>query len=73
MPRKRSVIAAAPMAEILKNAGAERVSDDAARAFAEVMHEIAAGIAKDAVKFSHHAGRKTVKRSDVELARKQRA
>jgi histone H3/H4 len=61
------------MAEILKDAGAERVSDDAARAFAEVMHEIAAGMAKDAVKFSQHAGRKTVKRSDVDLARKQRA
>ena len=71
MPRKRSVIAAAPMAEILKDAGAERVSDDAARAFAEIMHDIATGLAKDAVKFSKHAGRKTVKRSDVELAKKQ--
>jgi len=71
LPRKRSVIAAAPMAEILKDAGAERVSDDAARAFAEIIHDMAVGIAKDAVKFSHHAGRKTVKRSDVELAKKQ--
>jgi histone H3/H4 len=71
LPRKRSVIAAAPMAEILKDAGAERVSDDAARAFADIIHEMAVGIAKDAVKFSRHAGRKTVKRSDVELAKKQ--
>jgi len=71
MPRKRSVIAAAPMAEILKDAGAERVSDDAARAFADIVHDMAVSIAKDAVKFSHHAGRKTVKRSDVELAKKQ--
>jgi histone H3/H4 len=70
MPRKRSVIAAAPMADILKNAGAERVSDDAARAFSELLMDISSGIAKDAVKFSHHAGRKTVKRSDIELARK---
>lgn len=70
MPRKRSIIAAAPMAEILRNAGAERVSDEAARAFADLMHDIAMSIAKDAVKFSHHAGRKTVKRSDIELARK---
>jgi histone H3/H4 len=59
------------MAEILKDAGAERVSDDAARAFADIIHDVAVGIAKDAVKFSHHAGRKTVKRSDVELAKKQ--
>ncbi len=71
MPRKRSIIPAAPMADILKNAGAERVSDDAARAFADVLHDIANGIAKDAVRFSMHAGRKTVKREDVELARKQ--
>jgi histone H3/H4 len=71
MPRKRSIIAAAPMAEILKNAGAERVSDDAARIFADVVHDLSVEIAKDAVKFAHHANRKTVKRSDIELARKQ--
>jgi len=71
MPRKRSVIAAAPMAEVLKNAGAERVSDDAARAFADVILDVANGIAKDAVRFAQHAGRKTVKREDVELARKK--
>ena len=59
------------MAEILKNAGAERVSDDAARAFADVLHDMANGLAKDAVRFAQHAGRKTVKREDVELARKQ--
>jgi DNA-binding protein len=70
MPRKRSIIAAAPMADILRMAGAERVSDDSARAMAEVLMDKAMEIAKDAVRFSHHAGRKTVKRSDIELARK---
>jgi DNA-binding protein len=70
MPRKRSVIAAAPMAEILKNAGAERVSEPAAMAMAEVMKEIAFELAKDSVKFANHAGRKTIKREDIELARK---
>jgi histone H3/H4 len=70
MPRKRSIIAAAPMVEILKNAGAERVSEPAAQAMAEVMKEVAFDLAKDAVKFSHHAGRKTIKREDIELARK---
>ena len=71
MPRKRSLVAAAPMAEILKRAGAERVSEKAARALAEVVRDIAFEVAKDAVRFAHHAGRKTVKRSDVELARKK--
>jgi histone H3/H4 len=70
MPRKRSVIAAAPMAEILKNAGAERVSEPAAQVMAEVIKEVAIELAKDAVKFANHAGRKTIKREDIELARK---
>jgi histone H3/H4 len=70
MPRKRSIIAAAPMAEILKNAGAERVSEPAAQALASVIKEMAFDIANDAVKFAQHAVRKTIKREDVELARK---
>ncbi len=71
MPRKNSLIAAAPMAKILKEAGAERVSDDAAAAMANVMMDKAMELAKDAVKFAVHAGRKTVKREDIELARKR--
>ncbi len=70
MPRKRSIIPAAPMADILKAAGAERVSEKAARALAEALMEVAADISKDAIRFAHHAGRKTVKREDIELARK---
>lgn len=72
MPRKRSIIPAAPMAEILKMAGAERVSDSAAKALAEVLMDKAMELSKDAIKFSHHAGRKTIKREDIELARKSR-
>jgi len=71
MPRKRSIIAAAPMAEILKQAGAERVSEPAAQALAEVLKDFAMEIAKDAVKLANHAGRKTIKRHDIELARKR--
>lgn len=70
MPRKRSIIPAAPMAEILKINGAERVSDKAAVAFSEVLMDIATVIAKDAVKFANHAGRKTIKKEDIDLARK---
>jgi histone H3/H4 len=71
MPRKRSVIAAAPMAEILKQAGAERVSETAAQALASVVKNFTFEVAKDAVKFAKHAGRKTVKREDIELARRE--
>lgn len=70
MPRKRSLIAAATMADLLKQAGAERVSDGAAQAMSAVLMERGMAIGKDAVKFAAHAGRKTVKREDIELARK---
>lgn len=70
MPRKRSLIPAAPMSDILKQAGAERVSDSAARVMAEVLMEKAIELAKDAVRFAHHANRKTIKKEDIELARK---
>lgn len=70
MPRKRSIIPAAAMAEILKRAGAERVSDKAAMAMAEVMMEKAFEVAKDSVRLCHHAGRKTVKKEDIDLARR---
>jgi DNA-binding protein len=70
MPRKRSIIASAPMADILKQAGAERVAEPAAQAMADIIKEIAFNISKDAVKFAKHAGRKTVKKEDIELARK---
>jgi histone H3/H4 len=58
------------MAEILKQAGAERVSEPAAQALAAIVKEMTFEIAKDAVRFSKHAGRKTIKKEDIELARK---
>ncbi len=70
MPRKRSLIPAAPMAEIMKRAGAERVSEPAAKALADVLMETAIDLSKDAIKYCKHAGRKTIKREDIELARK---
>ncbi|MBU5574965.1 MAG: NFYB/HAP3 family transcription factor subunit [Candidatus Aenigmatarchaeota archaeon] len=70
MPRKRSIIAAAAIAELIKQAGAERVSDDAAKALSEILTEIGIKISKDAIKFANHAKRKTIRREDIELARR---
>ncbi len=70
MPRKRSIIPAAAMTEILRRAGAERVSDKASMAMAEVMIEKAFELSKDAVRFCKHAGRKTIKKEDIDLARR---
>ncbi|MBW2970935.1 NFYB/HAP3 family transcription factor subunit [Candidatus Woesearchaeota archaeon] len=60
----------AAMEKIMKQAGAERVSDKAKLALKSVLEEIAEDIATDAVKLAMHAGRKTVKASDIKLATK---
>ena len=66
----KRLIPLAAMEKIIKNAGAERVSDKAKAALKEVLEEHAEKISQSAVKLALHAGRKTVKASDVKLAAK---
>lgn len=58
------------MDKILKQAGAERVSETAKSALKTVVEEKAEDIASQAVKFANHAGRKTIKPGDIKLASK---
>ena len=66
----KKILPLAAMEKILKNAGADRVSDRACVALKNVLEEIAENIAIDAVKFAKHAGRKTIKSDDIKLASK---
>jgi histone H3/H4 len=59
----------APVERLIKKAGAERVSESAARELAAVLEERAALISAKAVKLAKHAGRVTVTDEDIKMAR----
>ena len=60
----------AAMEKLLKVGGCERVGEDAKDALKEVLEQKAAEIAKKAMVYAQHAGRKTIKAEDIRLALK---
>ena len=61
-------MAVAPMHRICKKAGADRVSESAAKELAKVLDDIGVKIAREAMDYAVHAGRKTIKSEDIEIA-----
>jgi histone H3/H4 len=61
----------APIGRIIKNAGGKRVSEDAKEALGKVLEQCGEDISRQALLLAKHAGRVTVKASDIELAVKQ--
>jgi DNA-binding protein len=53
---------------IMKKAGAERISADATETLAVLMEEYGIFLAREAKKMSDHAGRKTLRGSDIRMA-----
>jgi histone H3/H4 len=64
-------LAVAPMHRLCRKAGADRVSEAAAKELAKVLEDIGVRIAKEALDFAMHAGRKTIKSEDIEIAAKK--
>ena len=56
------------MRDLLLRTGAERVSKEASLALAFLLEELGLKISKEAIDYASHAGRKTVKPRDIELA-----
>ncbi len=65
------VLPQASVDKLIRKAGAHRVSEDAAEELASHLEEIAIEVAREAITLASHAGRKTVKAEDIELAQKR--
>jgi histone H3/H4 len=67
----KSKLPVASMRRLLKKAGADRVSDAAAKELAILLEATGTKIAKEALDFARHAGRTTIKTEDIEIAVKK--
>lgn len=58
----------APLEKIAREAGVERVSLSAVKALREAVLDLSEKICAEAVAVAHHAGRVTIKASDIKIA-----
>ena len=67
----KRILSLSSMDKIMRKAGAPRVSDSAKKILADYLEEKGEELAKEAIRFSQHAGRKTVVEDDIKLAAKK--
>jgi histone H3/H4 len=63
-----SKIPKAPIGRIMKESGAERISEDAKDELTNYLEEVAANVTTEAKKAAELAKRKTIKADDIKLA-----
>ena len=63
-----TIIPYAPVGRLIRSVGADRVSEAAGIALAEILEQYGLEIAEEAVILAEHAKRKTVKAEDIKLA-----
>lgn len=63
------ILPKAPVEKLIREAGADRVSQGAAVELAEALEKTGLEISARAIKFAKHAGRKTITAADIKLAK----
>lgn len=65
------ILPLASVDKLIRKAGAHRVSEGAAKELAAHLEETAIMVAREAITLAEHAGRRTVRADDVNLAKKR--
>ena len=68
---KKLPIPLAAMEKIIREAGAERVSEEAKQILNELLFNYSESIARKSIMFAEHAMRETIKAKDIKLAIKK--
>ncbi len=66
-----AILPVAPVARLIRMAGAKRVSEDASTELAAILESYGIEIAKEAIDWANHAKRKTVRAEDIREASKR--
>jgi histone H3/H4 len=64
-------LSTAAVRRLIEMAGADRVGDDSVEELGKILEDFAVKVGKEATELARHAGRKTVKAQDIQLAIKR--